>query len=213
MTKEKASLRKSISDRKSLTLQLKPLPKDTFMSANTSTDEPTIKLNRNFTKKVKQEREKHEKERYERVLMEKEKREKKRKEEEENERERERKKTIKEEKEKENKNPYKTPTQSTKTNSEKNDLISRLMQPTESSRRKSRHSTIGSPNKSAKTSTKTTPRHAVSKLDSTSAVKLNAPVLVPTAAATMPSLLPALDLGNERRSPLKKQQLPLTKRS
>ena len=210
---KRKSLRKSISDRKSLTLQLKPLPKDTFMSANTSTDEPTIKLNRNFTKKVKQEREKHEKERYERVLMEKEKREKKRKEEEENERERERKKTIKEEKEKENKNPYKTPTQSTKTNSEKNDLISRLMQPTESSRRKSRHSTIGSPNKSAKTSTKTTPRHAVSKLDSTSAVKLNAPVLVPTAAATMPSLLPALDLGNERRSPLKKQQLPLTKRS
>lgn len=151
-SKDNLSLNKSF--------QLKPLPNDIFAAGNTSLDEPTIKLDRNFVKSMKHD-----------VIND------------------------------ENSNSVTNTKRNSNSRSNiNNSLISRLMQPTEASRRKSR---ISSPNKSAKVSLKSSPQRShVQEIEKAirkqphSFVELKAPI--ETIKATT--------------SPIKKQ-IPLSKRS
>lgn len=155
--------------------QLKPLPSDLFAAANTSFDEPTIKLDRNFVKSMKQDTTNNENFQFASTTN-------------------NANMTVNV-----NVNANSNTTSNTKSNFNSS-LINRLMQPTETSKRKSR---VSSPNKSAKTSMKLSPQRSnIDDLEQSikrkpsSFVELKAPV----------------ESTKTIVSPIKKQ-IPLSKRS
>lgn len=147
---------------------LKPLPNEMFSNGNTSIDEPTIKLNRDFVKKLK----------------------------------------------------YHNSQEMSTFDSERNDLLSRLMQPTESSRHriKDSNSTL-SPNKSSKTSSKSSPRRSLKLNDEeddhdkskSHKKEYNNENIIPSTLKILEAPKNTIS-ASKKISPTKKQ-IPLTKKS
>jgi hypothetical protein len=159
------------------TFQLKPLPNDMFSTGNTSIDEPTIKLDRNFVKSLKNDQNTQNTRNAQNIIQ--------------------------------------------NNQNEDINLISRLMQPTEASRRKSRFSTstsVSSPNKSAKTSNKTSPQRIIEEEDGKRKIvnrkSENFEKVYTTIPATEFDVLkaPIKEANNKSKSPVKRQ-IPLSKRS